>query len=168
VSPVSAAHHLRSLREVVAMETNTSEFFTSVQLALPKNQMVIANARLRILSLLDLHASSFPLLAQERFSANEWGMLLVLLQAFPYYVSYAQLNRALSDLAHKESKSRFDAIQNGHIARDELRSIREVASNLRLKVRPFGLEITANRDLGYQLTRKSLHECREADSDLRN
>lgn len=149
---MKAAQHRTDRREEYFQPM---EIFVVAQLALPNGQMVIANPRLRTLSLLNLHIS-LPLLAQAHFSVSEWIVLLVLLRTFPHDASYAEFYAALSDHERSQNSNHFDAMRNEYIPHEALRPIREIVSGVRLKVQPFGFGIRANRDLGYRIVLQSV------------
>lgn len=149
---MKAAQHRTDRREEYFQ---LMEIFVVVQLALPNGQMVIANPRLRTLSLLNLHIS-LPLLAQAHFSVSEWSVLLVLLRTFPHDASYAELYAALSSREQSQNSNYFDAMGGEYIPHEALRPIREIVSGVRLKVRSFGFEIRANRDMGYRIIPQSV------------
>jgi hypothetical protein len=148
---MNAAQHRTDRREEYFQ---LMEIFVVTQLALPEGQMVIANPRLRTLSLLNLHLS-LPLLTQAHFSVSEWSVLLVLLRTFPHDASYAELYAAISGHERSQNSNHVDAMRNDHIPHEAVRPIREIVSGVRLKVRPFGFGIRFDRDLGYRIVLQS-------------
>ena len=138
------------------IETGTLEVFPAVQRMLPDDQIIIANATLRILSLIrrmsqPSHRASSPLLAQELFTAIEWRVLLVFLHAYPHAISHEAVYAALHDLSPERSRQQLEVARDLGYFREELRSVRNVISRLRQKVAPFALGIVFEQDQGYRL-----------------
>jgi hypothetical protein len=141
---------------VTMIENGTLEIFPAMQRMLPDDQIIIANAALRILSLIRRlpqppRQTLSPLLAQELFTPIEWHVLLVLLHAYPQAISREAVYAALHDLAPEYSRQQLDTARDQGYFHEELRSVRNVISRLRQKVAPFALGIVFEQDQGYRL-----------------
>lgn len=138
------------------METGTLEVFPEMQRMLPDDQIIIANAALRILSLIRRLSQPSrrtvpPLLAQELFTAIEWRVLLVFLHAYPHAIPHEAVYAALHDLSPEYSRQQLDAARDRGYFHEELRSVRNVISRVRQKVAPFALGIVFEQEQGYRL-----------------
>ncbi|MGB8347079.1 MAG: hypothetical protein WCD86_19485 [Ktedonobacteraceae bacterium] len=132
----------------------TSEPFPVLQLALPKNRILLANADTRTLSLLltDAQCSTQNILVQQRFSPNEWQILMLLLQSYPLAVSHDHLFATLQHLAPQQSRRQLHAAQRDGQLREILRPLREVVTSLRRKLQSFALGIAVQQGSGYTIT----------------
>ena len=132
----------------------TSEPFPTLQLALPKNRLLLAIADTRTLSFLstDAQRPSQNILVQQRFSPNEWQILIVLLQSYPLAVSHSHLFAKLQHLSPQQSQRQLQAAQRNGQLREILRPLREVVSSLRRKLQPFSLGIAVQQGSGYTIT----------------
>lgn len=138
------------------VETGTLEVFPAMQRMLPDDRIIIANAALRILSLIRRipqppHQAISPLLAQELFTAIEWRVLLVFLHAYPHAIPHEAVYAALYDLSPEHSRRQLDTARDRGYFREELRSVRNVISRVRQKVAPFALGIVFEQEQGYRL-----------------
>lgn len=153
-------YHLERRNKV---KTDNPDVFSKVQIFLPYNQLLIANASLRILSLIFLASDSsqhgpLPLLAQAQFTAHEWQTLILLLNSYPQYVSYAELVAELTGRRLGPTIRLLEQRKREGMLHEELRPLRESISCLRHKLRKFGLGISVSREWGYRIIIEQLPE----------
>jgi hypothetical protein len=126
------------------------EVFSALQLALPKHYRVIGYAPLRTLTLLGNDRDQRPeVLAQERFTANEWAFLMLLLRAYPVSVGYEQFQAILHEFPWQQRQwpQRRDRQQP-----PDLRKVRNIISSIRTKLMSFPLTLTVQQEIGYVVT----------------
>ncbi len=112
------------------------------------------NEECRILSLL---RTQFPsVLAQQRFTKNEWTLLMTLLNHYPFYAPHEVLLASLTSLSSTECRERLQEAQSfGSVAvTRELKPVYRALSAARVKLAklcPY-LKISIVRDAGYVIT----------------
>lgn len=147
------------------MKTDNPDVFSKIQIFLPHNQLLIANVSLRILSSILLASDSsqygpLPLLAQAQFTAHEWQALILLLNSYPQYVSYAELVAELTGRSLQATMRILKQRKQEGMLHEELRPLRESISCLRRKLPKFGLGISVSREWGYRIIVEQLSERR--------
>lgn len=130
-----------------------SEPFPTLQLALPKNRILLGNTDTRILSFLatDAQYPSQNIPVQQRFSPGEWLVLDLLLHSFPQAVEHDHLFALLHHISPQQSRRRLEAAQKNGQLRELLRPLREIITSLRRKLRPFSLGIAVQQGSGYAI-----------------
>lgn len=130
-----------------------SEPFSTLQLALPKNRLLLANGDTRILSFLvtDAQHPSQNIPVQQRFSPGEWQILDLLLRSFPQAVEHDHLLALLYRISPQQSRRRLEAAQKKGQLREFLRPLREIITSLRRKLRPFSLGIAVQQGSAYAI-----------------
>jgi hypothetical protein len=129
----------------------------SLQGVLPPGHMLAVNPLLRTLSYIVNESSQPRLIAQQQFTAGEMGVLLPLLEAFPYYCPYEMLLASFQygNVTEATIEHCRQYLQEAHLEGiwdQEMRPMRNVLSRARLKLRSFGIEISAIVETGYMLT----------------
>jgi len=121
---------------------------------LPTGLTLALNLETRTLSLL---ADGPQLISEDHFSASEMGLIVPILEAYPYYCPYEVL------LAHISSKHvdpsliercrhRLLEAQLNGTWQQEMRPVRRALSSLRSKLHSFHLEVSTVRERGCNLT----------------
>jgi hypothetical protein len=126
------------------------EVFSSLQHALPTNCVLVGYAPLRTLTLLSCTSDQQPfMVVQERFTANEWAFLLLLLHAYPVSVGYEQFQTVLHDgvLPHNQVHQ-----QRAKQPPPDLGKVRNIISSLRTKLTAFPLTLSVHQEIGYVIT----------------
>lgn len=131
----------------------TGEPFPTLQLALPKNRLLLATVDTRTLSFLstDTQRPSQNILVQQHFSPSEWQVLDLLLRSFPQAVKHDQLFATLHHIPSQQSRRRLVAAQRDGQLREVLRPLREVITSLRRKLRLFSLGIAVQQGSSYAI-----------------
>jgi hypothetical protein len=93
---------------------------------------------------------------QQQFTSSELSLLRPMLELFPHYCPYEVMfasfyNGAVTEITVEHCRQRlYEALADG--AWDQqLRPIRNVLSRIRLKLRPFGIDISSILETGYIL-----------------
>jgi hypothetical protein len=128
------------------------EVFPTLQFALPTNHFLIADHRLRILTLLMIGSIDpfHPLIAQEQFTHHEWRMLIPLCRSYPHPTAPEQLLACLGQ--HDDTIRKAQTMHFDDQWYDELRPVREAISKTRRKLQRFLLAIVYYPHQGYAVT----------------
>jgi hypothetical protein len=126
------------------------EFFSSIQLILPKNLMLMASLDTRSLFFLSLNADAPASMgAYKQFTPTEWRVLLPLLREYPSVVMHETLLAALHGINLAESREQIRLSERNGTLRETLRPLRDTISRLRPKVQTFFLDIASRSGTGY-------------------
>lgn len=124
--------------------------------ALPADATLVLNTALGILSYLSCSPDGPRLKKQQQFTSSELSLLRPMLELFPHYCPYEVMfasfyNGAVTEITVEHCRQRlYEALADG--AWDQqLRPIRNVLSRIRLKLRPFGIDISSILETGYIL-----------------
>ncbi len=130
----------------------------SLQDSLPPGHTFALNVSFGTLSYLACDESRIPrLVLQEQFTNTEMGVLLPLLEQFPYYCPYEVLYASFygggktteASTAHAR-KHLEESLEEGTWDQ-EMRPVRCALSRTRLKIRSFGVDISSILATGYIL-----------------
>jgi hypothetical protein len=151
---------LRSIKASLSRRVRSSVediLHFSLQGVLPPGHMLAVNPLLRTLSYIINESSQPRLIAQQQFTAGEMSVLLPLLEAFPYYCPYEELLASfqygnVTEATIENCRQYLQEAQQEGIWDQEMRPMRNVLSRARLKLRSFGIEISAIVETGYMLT----------------
>ena len=127
-----------------------------LQGSLPEGQTLVLNTALGTLSLLSNGDVMPRLLMQQQFTASELSLLLPLLEQFPHYCPYEVMfasfyNGAITDETVEQCRQRlYEALEDGTWDQ-QLRPLRNVLSRIRMKLRPFAVDISSILETGYIL-----------------
>jgi hypothetical protein len=125
-----------------------------VQDQLPVNLTLERNDEIRTLSLLS--ADEPRTLAQQRFTKNEWSLLMPLLDYYPYYVPHELLLSVLTSLSPDDCRQLLDRVRlrGSDAIVQELKPVYRALSGTRAKLKRLhpGLTISLIRTVGYALT----------------
>jgi hypothetical protein len=146
------------LEETDARLVGQDIHYFSLHEALPPGRILAVHRTVGTLSYLAIVGEgTLPrLLTQQRLTQSEMLLLLPLLESFPYYCPYEVLyahfyHRSVTDGVIACCRSSLQKAREEGIWDREIRSVRNMASRLRSKLRPFGLELRALLDAGYLL-----------------
>ncbi len=123
---------------------------------LPAGHTLVLNRKLGTLSYLSKGTDRPRLLMQQQFTSSELSLLLPLLELFPDYCPYEVMfasfyNGTITDETVELCRQRlYDALESGTWDQ-ELRPLRNVLSSTRMKLRPFGIDISSILETGYIL-----------------
>ena len=141
--------------------------FPSLEPLFPSGYTLIGNDEARLLSLLVRVASEGEqggrLLAQEYLTPTEWRVLMMLIDTYPGYASYAHLLAVLTSSSEHVCQERLHAARaSGSIAiKHVLRPLRKVLTSLHPKLRQVGLRAASVQGRGYVLVAFEEEENRE-------
>jgi hypothetical protein len=131
--------------------------FPSLEPLFPAGYTLIGNDEARLLSLLVRVASEGEqggrLLAQEYLTPTEWRVLMMLIDTYPGYASYAHLLAVLTSSSEQVCQERLhEARASGSLAvKYILRPLRKVLASLHPKLRHVGLRAASVQGQGYVL-----------------
>jgi hypothetical protein len=128
----------------------------SLQEALPSTHTLALNLAFGTLSYISCVGDRPLLLMQEQFTNSEMSVLLPLLEAFPYYCPYEIMfahfyNGKVNDKLVARSRQHLQAAAEEGLWDQEMRPVRSALSRTRLKLRPFGIEVSSILATGYLL-----------------
>jgi hypothetical protein len=128
----------------------------SLQEALPSTHTLALNLAFGTMSYISCVADRPLLLMQEQFTNGEMSVLLPLLEAFPYYCPYEIMfahfyNGKISDKIVARCRQHLQAAAEEGLWDQEMRPVRSALSRARLKLRPFGIDISSILATGYIL-----------------
>ncbi|MBO0781433.1 MAG: hypothetical protein J2P37_21650 [Ktedonobacteraceae bacterium] len=128
----------------------------SLQGALPEGHTLALNTTFGALSYMACEDNRARLMMQEQFTSTEMSVLLPLLDMFPYYCPYEVMyasfyNGKVSDKVVERCRRRLLEAQEEGIWDQEMRPVRGALSRARLKLRPFGIDISSILSTGYIL-----------------
>lgn len=125
---------------------------------LSEDQTLALNTRLGTLTLLtqDTASTRPTVLVEQQFTSGEMNILLPLFQNHPHYCPYeiilASFNTGtVTEAAIERYRLRLQEAQFAGVWDYEMRTVRNVLSRARLKLRDFGLEISSILETGYLL-----------------
>jgi len=128
----------------------------SLQGVLPSGHLLAVNPLLGTLSYIVNENNHPRLILQQQFTAGEMSVLMPLLEAYPYYCPYETLLASfhygnVTDSALERCRQYLQEAQEEGIWDQEMRPMRNVLSRARLKLRPFGIEVSTIVETGYIL-----------------
>src|SRR5215467_8777438 len=133
---------------------------------LPAGHTLVLNRKLGTLSYLSKGVDRPRLVMQQQFTTSELSLLLPLLELFPDYCPYEVMfasfyNGTITDETVEHCRQRlYEALEKGTWDQ-QLRPLRNVLSRTRLKLRPFGIDISSILETGYILMITPRTESRE-------
>jgi hypothetical protein len=133
---------------------------------LPAGHTLVLNRALGTLSYLTKGADRPRLVMQQQFTSSELSLLLPLLELFPDYCPYEVMfasfyNGTITDETVELCRQRlYEALEKGTWDQ-QLRPLRNVLSRTRMKLRPFGIDISSILETGYMLMITSRPDSRE-------
>ena len=116
----------------------------------PHSELTI-NEEDRIVQHIVIHNGSPQMIAQERFSRNEWHILLPLLQAYPGYVAYETLLAALRGVSLSTAQQQLEEARRTRTVRQELKAVRNAIDHIDAKLSSFSLTLVPIHTRGYTL-----------------
>ncbi len=140
---------LRKVQEVEAQILHLS-----LQGLLPEGQMLALDRQMRTLSLI----SDRPeLIIAQRFSVNEFRIIMPILEFYPHYCPYEVLLANLSSVVVTRATiecclQRLKEAQSYGTRQQELKPMRRALSSLRNKLHAFNLDLSNVRERGCSLT----------------
>ena len=123
---------------------------------IPAGHTLVLNRELGTLSHLSKGTDRPRLVMQQQFTSSELSLLLPLLELFPDYCPYEVMfasfyNGTITDETVELSRQRlYEALERGTWDQ-QLRPLRNVLSRTRMKLRPFGIDISSILETGYIL-----------------
>jgi hypothetical protein len=123
---------------------------------LPAGHTLVLNTALGTLSYLSKGVDRPRLVMQQQFTTSELSLLLPLLELFPDYCPYEVMfasfyNGTITDETVEHCRQRlYEALEKGTWDQ-QLRPLRNVLSRTRMKLRPFGIDISSILETGYIL-----------------
>ena len=133
---------------------------------LPAGHTLVLNRALGTLSYLSKGVDRPLLVMQQQFTTSELSLLLPLLELFPDYCPHEVLfasfyNGTISEETVELCRQRlYEALERGTWDQ-QLRPLRNVLSRTRMKLRPFGIDISSILETGYILMITASHDSRE-------
>jgi len=93
---------------------------------------------------------------QQQFTSSELSLLRPLLELYPHYCPYEVMfasfyNGTITDEMVEQYRQRLYEALEADIWDQQLRPIRNVLSRTRIKLRPFGIDISSILETGYIL-----------------
>jgi len=137
-------------------QDNEKVLYFSLEGNLPACHTLVLNTTLGTLSHLSSGADRPRLEMQQQFTSSELSLLRPLLELFPHYCPYEVMfasfyNGTVNDATVERCRQRlYEALEEG-LWDQQLRPIRNVLSRIRLKLRPFGIDILSILETGYIL-----------------
>ena len=128
----------------------------SLQSALPPGHTLALNTAFGTLSYMTCDGDLPRLIMQEQFTSTEMAVLMPLLEMFPYYCPYEVMYASFykGNTAEKtvlRARHRLQEAQETGVWDQEIRPLRGALSRARLKLRPFGIDISSILATGYIL-----------------
>jgi hypothetical protein len=123
---------------------------------LPAGHTLVLNRALGTLSYLSRGIDRPRLVMQQQFTSSELSLLLPLLELYPDYCPYEVMfasfyNGTITDETVELCRQRlYEALEKGTWDQ-QLRPLRNVLSRTRMKLRPFGIDISSILETGYIL-----------------
>jgi hypothetical protein len=142
--------------DVPKTDSEPSVLHFSLQGALPSGHIVALYRPLGTLSYLVTDGDQPRLVAQQQFTGSEMSLLLPLLDAYPYYCPYEVLfahfyHTRVTEQIIEHCRDRLQQAQEEDTWDMEIRSMRNMLSRVRIKVRTLGMEISSLLETGYLL-----------------
>ncbi|QBD78942.1 hypothetical protein EPA93_24345 [Ktedonosporobacter rubrisoli] len=128
----------------------------SLQGALPEGHTLAVNIPFGTCSYLASDNGRPLLLMQEQFTGSEMSVLLPLLESFPYYCPYEVMfarfyNGNVSERVVERCRRHLQEAQEAGLWDQEMRPVRSALSRTRIKLRPFGIDVSSILATGYIL-----------------
>lgn len=128
----------------------------SLQGALPPGHTLALNIPCGWLSYIACEGDMPRLLMQEQFTSTEMAVLMPLLEVFPYFCPYELMYASFykgntSEKTVLRCRQRLQEAQETGVWDQEIRPLRGALSRARLKLRPFGIDISSILSTGYIL-----------------
>jgi len=135
---------------------NGEMLYFSLEGTLPAGQTLVLNIRLGTLSYLSRGIDRPRLEMQQQFTSSELSLLRPLLELYPHYCPYEVMfasfyNGTINDEMVEQYRMRLYQALEADIWDQQLRPIRNVLSRTRIKLRPFGIDISSILETGYIL-----------------
>jgi hypothetical protein len=133
---------------------------------LPAGHILVLNTALGTLSYLSRGVDRPKLEIQQQFTTSELSLLRPLLDLYPHYCPYEVMfasfyNGSITDETVEHCRQRlYEALEDGTWDQ-QLRPLRNVLSRTRMKLRPFGVDISSILETGYILMITPRLESRE-------
>lgn len=133
---------------------------------LPAGHTLVLNKKLGTLSYLSKGTEHPRLVMQQQFTSSELSLLLPLLKLYPEYCPYEVMfasfyNGTITDETVELCRERlYEALERGTWDQ-RLRPLRNVLSRTRMKLRPFGIDISSILETGYILMISARPDARE-------
>jgi hypothetical protein len=130
--------------------------YFSLEGTLPAGHTLVLNTALGTLSYLSKGVDRPRLEIQQQFRTSELSLLRPLLELFPHYCPYEVMfasfynGRITNEAVEHCRQSLYEALEGGTWDQ-QLRPLRNVLSRTRMKVRPFGIDISSILETGYIL-----------------
>ncbi len=128
----------------------------SLQGALPDGHTLALYRPLGVLSYIVTDGDQPRLVEQQQFTQSELSLLLPLLDSYPHYCPYEVLfahfyHTHVTDQVIARCRERLQQARDDDTWDLEIRSMRNMLSRLRLKMRVLGMEISSLLETGYLL-----------------
>ncbi len=128
----------------------------SMQGALPESHSLAINLSFGTCSYLSCVDGRPLLIMQEQFTSSEMSVLLPLLESFPYYCPYEVMfarfyNGRVTDRVITRARQHLQEAQEAGLWDQEMRPVRSALSRTRIKLRPFGIDVSSILATGYIL-----------------
>lgn len=152
-----------------SMSDNKEMLYFSLESTLPAGHTLVLNTALGTLSYLSRRVDRPRLEIQQQFTTSELSLLRPLLELFPDYCPYEVMfasfyNGTITDEAVEHCRQLlYEALERGTWDQ-QLRPLRNVLSRTRMKLRPFGIDISSILETGYILMITPRSESREVTS----
>lgn len=135
---------------------NGEMLYFSIEGTLPAGHTLVLNTRLGTFSYLSRGIDRPRLEMQQQFTSSELSLLRPLLELYPHYCPYEVMfasfyNGTITDEMVEQYRQRLYEALEADIWDQQLRPIRNVLSRTRIKLRPFGIDISAILETGYIL-----------------
>ncbi len=125
--------------------------FPSIQRILAPQIELIPNEECRTLQVLMVKNDLHQVIVQQRFSPNEWHVVIPVLRAYPGYVAYAELIAELTHVPRSQVELRLEEARRLKTMGQELRAVRDAISHADRKLAAFGFTIAPVHEFGYTL-----------------
>jgi hypothetical protein len=140
--------------------------YFSLAETLPAGHILVLNTALGTLSYLSKGVDRPRLEIQQQFTTSEVSLLRPLLELYPHYCPYEVMfasfyNGTISDETVEHCRQQLYKALEGGIWDQQLRPLRNVLSRTRIKLRPFGIDISSILETGYILMITPSPESRE-------
>ena len=125
--------------------------FPGIQAFLEPNLSLQTNAREHTLHLLYM-VNGMPSTRTSNFSAIQWRILIPLLQAYPYYMTYESLLANLRGVSLDVARQQLEKARETKTVRQELKSMRNAIDHINKKLASFHLTLLSIPNRGYILS----------------
>ena len=145
-----------SIANQLCKPDNREMLYFSLEGTLPAGHTLVLNIRLGTLSYLSRGIDRPRLEMQQQFTSSELSLLRPLLELYPHYCPYEVMfasfyNGTITDEMVEQYRQRLYEALEADIWDQQLRPIRNVLSRTRIKLRPFGIDISSILETGYIL-----------------